>query len=425
MNRYIVRLLPFVSALMLAAFALPSIAGSTTKSFFAQFPAVGDTTLSMLIQNTSTGGGTSTINSMSVKALSGTQITGLVMTAPTQMQPTLTYPNLPDMSYVVVTNFPGITKQSSATFQLTLNTLACPQGFQVAANAGNSVQLNGDAFIDTNGANYTYTVACSEADLICPSAASSYPNATQINQDINSDLTRFENKDGSACVPIASSLTFDSAARKVTALWDGSAQPSAVLQSHTTWAPELTGAQGSPNPTLYSTDGVNTYIAPMCLTSLVPSSFGVLTAGIDNAVTSFTITPSPADVSLGGAALPFPIVIASSTSGTLPERMLVTGRTSNGDGTYTVNVTRHTGGTPASAHALGAKVMSIASPISTDSTNGPVGVPVKACIWKENVIARNVPEASDCPMQTGPEPLKACIQVESWLYLFGDILITR
>ena len=157
--------------------------GSPAEEFLRLFPSVGSSTpgpdgyvtLTFVLQNTSTGQGTSTINSFSIEVMSGATIAvpqGITMTAPTVIASPLLYSN--GNKKVVVTDFPGIQKQTNATFQIKLSAANCPTIFNVAANAGNSTLLNGDPFIDTNGTDpdgtlYDYKVSCGQADLSCNS----------------------------------------------------------------------------------------------------------------------------------------------------------------------------------------------------------------------------------------------------------------
>src|SRR4029453_8524939 len=263
------KLFALFAVMALAAFALPSMAD--TKNFYAEVPSVGGNPVYMVVHNVSTGNGVSTINSMQVcvSSPSGVTITNVQKTAPTAETPTMT--PAAGGTCVVLTNFTGIVKASTATFAITLSNLppSCvPIVFTAGANSGNAGR-KGDVFNPTR--TDLLTVGCSQGILKCPSIAGNPGETTAHETGPNgnvTDLTRFENKDLSACVAIPFSVNFSNQDRTVSILWDQLSQPFAALQSDTTWPPALINPlTGLPDRTQYSLDGTNFYNVPTCLSS--------------------------------------------------------------------------------------------------------------------------------------------------------------
>ena len=263
-----------MAGILLAAFALPSMAGSGTKNFIAEFPTVSATSkISMIMHNVSDAPGVSTINSILIEFTSappGAMITGVKMTAPTVMIPTMT-PSTGGTS-VVITNFPGIKSHADATFEITLSgvTSNCTSvSFNVNANSGNSYP-GGDEFVDQTVYPATTSVNC-DGVLKCPSLPATTPgiyNYKEISGANVTSLLRWENKDGSVCIPTQFNVSISNSDRTVNIFWN-QLQPYAALQSETTWPPELVDPTDAflPKPTKFSVDGSGPWVAPTCLSS--------------------------------------------------------------------------------------------------------------------------------------------------------------
>jgi hypothetical protein len=162
------KLLCFLLAGALAAFALPSLAASTTKYFYAYFPQVvlntgpapASENISFTIFNSTPPPGVSTINSMEIDAPAGVTINSI-------SNGTLSSQG---GGHYIVNNMTGIKSGQSKT--LTLNvTVDGPNCVQEAwgifANAGNAYP-QGDSFTDQHPAaeNLTSAVGC-DGTLVC------------------------------------------------------------------------------------------------------------------------------------------------------------------------------------------------------------------------------------------------------------------
>ena len=430
------KFLGLLMAMMLAVFALPSVAGSGTKSFYAEFPTVSATsTVSVIFHNTSSAPGISTINSarIDVTAPAGVTITGVRMTAPTVVTtPALGVTGLGTNS-VIITNFPGIKSHADGTFELTLSGVSgnCTAvQFFAYANSGNAYP-QGDEFIPTRTDLLTTSVNC-DGVLKCPSLPSTVPgiyNYTEISGANTTTLVRYENKDGSACVPIPFNVSFSDANRQVTFYWDQVSQPYAALQTLTTWPLALAnGAAGLPNPTQYSLDGTNFNYAPTCLSSLAPAPYGTLVSDAGGTtIVIDTVTAPPVGTLTPLPAAPFAIVIASNVPGVHPERLLVQSYTAVSGG-YQLTVIRGTGGMTQTTHAVGASVMSTPLPVAADSLNGVVGNQVPVCIIEENFKTQpygtlGCPAQASTATDNGVFGLKGCFQGTTKLFLLGDVVL--
>lgn len=415
-----------LTALMLAAFALPSMAAGL-KLFYAEFPTVSQTSkVSVVIHNVSTANGVSTINSMQIgiaSPSSGVTITGVTMTAPTAMTPTMTPAQ--GGNPVVITNFPGIKKQDTATFELTLSGVVsnCTSvTFFVNANSGNAYP-GGDEFGKSRTDLLTTSVDC-DGVLKCPSLPPTDPgfvSYTEISGANTTTLQRWENKDASVCVAIPFNLTFENGDRQINIFWNNTSQSNVALQTTTVWPLELVGGQGLPKPTLFSIGGGPSFIAPTCLSSLPPTPYGTLAAAINSSTTTITITAASLP------AAPFAIIVPGTALH--PERMLVQSYTGPVGGVFTASVLRAQGGTSPDTHAAAAKVVSTPLSVSTDALNGPVGTQVPVCIIKE-VFETQPYGTAGCPVQppsaSSPiDQLLGCIKATSTLFILDDVQIIR
>ena len=205
------KLFGVLMVLAVATFAMPSMAASGLKLFYAEFPTVAPSAapqkVSFVIHNESTAQGVSTINSMQVGITSpppGMTITAVRMTSPTVMTPSMS-PTGGGAS-VILTNFPGIKNHDTATFELTLSNV--PPGcnnvtFFVNANSGNAYP-QGDEFGKIRTDLLTTGVGC-DGVLKCPSLPTSTPGIyeyTEISGGNTTVIKRYENKDGSPCIPV-------------------------------------------------------------------------------------------------------------------------------------------------------------------------------------------------------------------------------
>ena len=161
------KVLCVLMAMMLAAFALPSIAASTTKYFYAVFPTVvlntgaaGNENISLTINNSTPPPGVATINSMEIDAPAGVTINSI-------SNGTLT-PRGGGVYYV--NNMIGIKsgQSKSLTLNVTVDGPNCVlETWGIFANAGNAYP-QGDSFIDQHPAaeNLNSAVGC-DGTLVC------------------------------------------------------------------------------------------------------------------------------------------------------------------------------------------------------------------------------------------------------------------
>ena len=134
----------FVMAIAMAAFALPAQAASSTKTFYAVFPALisaGDPiTITVRFNNNSPPPGISTINSILISPASGVTIYNI-----TPGSATPAGAGYPAGSYIV-NNIPGIKRGTYLDFQITAKAATCVNGtWGAEANTGNAYP-GGDSF---------------------------------------------------------------------------------------------------------------------------------------------------------------------------------------------------------------------------------------------------------------------------------------
>jgi hypothetical protein len=232
------------------------------------------------------------------------------------------------------------------------------------------------------------------------------------------------NKDGVSeeCVPVLYTFTNNilnpnaSIGDTVNLTWDTTSQPNAVFEYTMNWQTQPVEAGSGlsgwpltmrPSVAWLNQDGSETtglsdnpafVPALACASNSLPAPYGTLTSAIGTSETSITVTGIAANAPVNnpltntpytqpapGApaipAVPFPIVIANSVSGTqstATERMLVTAAGTpmqNGDGTYTITftVTRGDAMTTPAPHGATYRVMSTPLPLipSDDPGNFP------------------------------------------------------
>ena len=269
----------------------------------------------------------------------------------------------------------------------------------------------------------TSSVGC-DGVLKCPSLGSTVPGIYSSQQAADGNttkLTRFENKDLSACIPVGFNLDFQNSGKTVFIAWDEVLQPYAVLEADTDFPLELVDPlTGLPKRTqvaweLDTTTNQPKYIdAPSCLSSTQPAQYGTIATAITSAS---TVSIAIAAASLPNA--PFSMIVASATG---PERMLVQSYTGPVSGIFTASVVRGTGGTVPVNHAVGDKVASTPAPIIN---SGPyAGKQAEVCLIEENVLTQ-VFGTTGCPTQAAnAEPL-ACVKVQSRFFIIGDPWLSR
>jgi len=150
-------------AVLLSAFALPGLAASSTKYFFATFPAVvpaGTGNIALTVYNATPPPGVSTINSMEIDAPPGVTINSI-------SNGTLT-PKGGGVYYV--NNMTGIKngQHPTLTLNVTVAGVNCvAETWGIAANTGNAYP-QGDSFTDQHpaGENLVSAVGC-EGTLFC------------------------------------------------------------------------------------------------------------------------------------------------------------------------------------------------------------------------------------------------------------------
>ena len=405
------RFLRNVILLMLMALALPVMAASTTKFFYAKFPVtipLGTSNQTFTIFNATPPPGVSTINSMEIDAPVGVTINSI-------SPGTLLNQNAVDSQnrhIYLVNNLPGIKSGKSAVFTInvTVSVPTCASGtWGIAANTGNAYP-QGDNFVDQHPAdeNLSTGLGC-DGQVSCASVQ--IPFDFQAQDGTSGQGVRGWNKDGSPCNKVDYHFSVDTTHFIANLQWDTAVQPNAAFSWNVVWAPEdVDPATGwlSRRPKLsWTTDGsgqpINIINGVACLSAIPPTPYGILvngllssTAGATDTVTLDTTTTintqGPAKTSVPPSA-PFPIVIGT-------ERMQVTAV--SGGPTYTLSVTRGAGGTVAAAHAAstGATqtiVMSTPLPIDPNATlaDGTSANPYYTlqdhmCVWDQGWTAAGI-----------------------------------
>jgi hypothetical protein len=392
----------FLMAMMLAAFALPGFAASTTKFFTASGPAVVPIGITSGIQftflNATPPPGVSTINSVLITPPTNVSINCNSITPGTGVL-------YSDGVSCVVTNFPGIKTGKTGTFTFTTNNSAtsCAAGqWNSAANAGNSFP-QGDVFAPSYlGANQPSSGVGCDGSLGCQNPGAPTNPAAQFGDGTVVGY-RGLNKDGSTCNNVFFDLTdfiISNSQNQVHYQWDNSAQPHAVFVYSVHWSPAYVDpVTGLPKPTqvAWNLTGPPQYVdAHACLSAILPAPYGTLADGIDAVTGSITVnTTAPLP------AVPFPIVIGT-------ERMDVTAVGA------TWAVTRHTGGTLAAAHTAGDSVMS--TPLPLDAS----GNLMQMCIVSKDIKVVTPDQCSSLPNPNLPNPPPACVQVDTLIIDQGD-----
>jgi hypothetical protein len=335
-------------------------------------------------------------------------------TAPDNSHVTLALdPSGPDLTGASALVVGGVaTFNNVATAQ---NTSVGSYQLKATSDAPYVMPVNSDSFEVTAS---TGTVTCNTSTTGDPSPGSSIAGD---DGPLTMSGVRWPNKVVSPCDTVPYLVTASASEHKVTVLWDQVSQPNLVLSVDLVWPPELVASDGLPTSTKYDI-GFGTFLAAHCLSKSAPPAGPPEQIGTLGADISGTLTPIPITFNAGKpAGYPFPIVIASSVVGTDPERMLVISETSPGSGQY--NVVRGTGLTPQSAHANSAAVMWTPMPIDVGGVNAPNGSQVQTCIVSESFTTLSTFDPL-CPSQSS-EPLKACIQTHSILWVVGDWAVTR
>lgn len=221
------------------------------------------------------------------------------------------------------------------------------------------------------------------------------------------------NKDGSPCQAVG--YTFDNTIldnNTVSFAWNtGNGQQGAAFEYTMIWKPEYVNATtGMPERvTSVKWAGLGSAVpGRACLSASLPKDYGTLGAAIGAGDGSITIVAG----STAAPAAPFPIVIGN-------ERLLVTD--TSGGSTWLVQ--RGNGGTTASGHAGGAKVMS--TPLPLDGS----GNVMQICIVSEGWVSAPAGGSdTDCvvpdpaPGSNGP---RACVVFKTTVFDLGDGLIIR
>ena len=184
---------------VLAAFALPSLATSTTKFFYAYFPLVvlntgpapANENISFTVFNSTPPPGVSTINSMQINAPSGVTINSI-------SNGTLSSQG---GGFYIVNNMTGIKSGQSKTFTLNV-TVSGPncvsENWGINANTGNAYP-QGDVFTDQHPAaeNLSSAVGC-DGTLVCNTALTNINPTLDGNQHSALGRGPFDS-DGSSC----------------------------------------------------------------------------------------------------------------------------------------------------------------------------------------------------------------------------------
>lgn len=435
--KYMYRLAGLFPVLALAVFA--SSGALAQKVFYAEFPDViptGVSTFQVKFFNATPPEvpGNSTINSIRIDPPADVRIISVSIGS---MSPALPVSG----QAVIVNNIPGIRVNRGLSFNVTVDNTAtsCAQGtWDADANTGNAYP-QGTEFDEIDSKMKEVSGVGCDGVLKCPSLPVSSPgiyNFTQTNGGNTTTGLRWENKDASACIPVVFDLTFSNSGKTLLVQWDEGTQPYAVLETTTTWPPELIDpATSLPHRTKVAWDLTPSPVeipAPACLSSNPPAPYGTLTAPITGLPASFQITAASLP------AVPFAIVVPSSTAGTDPERILVKTMSGPVSGVFTVtDFVRGSGGTAISDHAAGAAVVSTPLPVIDANAKLPIGSATphpyagqqaKACLIEESFETHpfNPPNgAATCPPQAaGAEPL-SCVLVKSIFFLIGDPIITR
>ncbi len=155
-----------------------------------------------------------------------------------------------------------------------------------------------------------------------------------------------------------------------------------------------------------------------------PEIIGTLTTDID-AVRAQELPILSIGITFNGkepGSYPYPIIIRSSDGVNDPERFLVTGGPLGGP----FIVTRGTGKTVKSLHNGSELLPVVWTPAPLDDGSGTTaeaGTQVGVCIRDEIPTTLSL-DAPGCPTQTA-EPLKACIEVKSFMWAIGDLQMSR
>jgi hypothetical protein len=408
------KIVGFLMVLVLAVFALPSMADSVTKTFNATFPPViangGPQQIAVKFFNTTPG--VATINSIQVFPAPN------IAFAKTATLPYVT-PGTGALQLdgsLIITNFTGIKSQKNQVFTFTVNVTATSCANELwpkpSANAGNS--LNGDVF-GWNGTNtqLTSAVGC-DGTLACqdPNAP---PDPLATVSDTAVTVTRGPNKDGTACSSVGFDLTdfivTTQPDNKVSFQWDSSLQPNASFISTVHWNPQYVDpGTGLPKPTRVAYDLVNFVPLIACLGPNFPALYGTL-----NAFTASTITIDTTNHVASLPAAPFPFVIGT-------ERGSAISLASTSGNLVTYNVQMPQGGTSPFPLSNGLPVMSTSLPLDAS------GNQQRACLINQDntvVTSSDTPNCSSLINPNAPNPPPACVKVDSLILFEGDPAFTN
>lgn len=421
--------LGLVMLLILAAFALPVLAASSSpKFFYAKFPVtipLGTTNQTFTVFNATPPPGVSTINSMEIDAPAGVKINSI-------SPGTLLDQNRVDSQnreVYFVNNLPGIKSGKSLTFTInvTVSVITCTSAtWGIAANTGNAYP-QGDPFADQHPAdeNLTTGLGC-DGVVSCDSVE--IPFDFQTSDGTTGSGVRGWNKDGSPCNKVDYHFAVDTTNFIGKLQWDTGQQPNAAFSWTVLWPAEDVDSTGwlVRRPKLawtmdLSGNATNIINAVACLSAIPPTPYGILVNGLNDTDNTSTVTlDTTTTINTQGppktavpASPPFPIVIGT-------ERMQVTAV--SGGPTYTLTVTRGQGGTFKVSHAASTSttqtiVMSTPLPIDPNPqlADGTSPNPYylqqdHMCVWDQGWTA------------SGINPLTGVQQVRSSVSVFdvGD-----
>lgn len=427
MTRTVLRkILGVAAAALLAALAVPSLAQPAKIYSLVVSPTAlpaGQTTEVTVTFKNQVPNGNSSFNSLVLTAPEG-------VTIPAQAITTLSGTAVVVGNTVQVSNIAPVKPQKDFTFKFNVSVAAdatCADGSwdtPTTTFVYTGSNFSGDVFtLQTNLSSVIAAVGC-DGVLKCPSIPTA-PGFTSYGPENTTSLLRWENKDGSDCIPVTFNLTFAPDNRELELTWNVGVQPYATIETRTNWPAETVHPDTQlPRRTRVQWVGAPGPVdAPTCLSARPPTVYGTLVGSMNGTDLTSAIQITAASL----PAAPFPIVVPSNVAGTAPERMLVTSHAPSAtSGVHDVNVVRASGLTTKSTHSSGAKVMSTPMPVfpGTFPDVAFQNRQAQACIFNEFFETPLDPAACAADQVAGVEPL-GCVEVESHLFLIGDPIISR
>jgi hypothetical protein len=206
--------------------------------------------VTLTIKNKSPSGGNANINTVRIfleNAPAGVVLCNPISLAPTGGTAVITDQNgtpLATGNTISISGMSGVKPSKSFTVTVRVyvapNTLCTSATWNVDAWVGNS--FNGDPFnpdpdVGPNADKKTVGIGCDAVLIGCGGGLQETSGGN------TTSLTRFPDKDGSACEEVAINLLFSDQNRTVEAQWNQTAHPNLVLKSDTLWPIEdLTGS---------------------------------------------------------------------------------------------------------------------------------------------------------------------------------------